>query len=197
VRLSTPDELAALLVRDGRGLAALSADVARHGRSRPVRGLSCATGGWAAVAPLWDADAQLSRAIAGASDGPPSSPDLLTGLVAHTRYDYRLEGLNETLLEIRPDIDWDAWEVEVASYQAAARAQPDNPLLHLALAALLEPLAVSGDYGRFARVFQACDGTHLPSWRLALQEWWVQSRSLESQAAQAAADRAARLAAGR
>jgi len=193
VRLSTPDDLAALLVRDGRGLARLASDAAPYGRSRPVRGLACATGGWASVAPLFDPEAQLSRAIAGAGDGALASPDLLSGLVAHTRYDYRLEDLNETLLEIRPDIAWHEWELEAGCYEAAARLQPGHPLLHFALAALLEPLAVSGDYGRFAQLFEAADGAHLPSWRLALQEWWVQSRSLEAQAAQAAAERAARL----
>jgi len=140
-----------------------------------------------------DPGARLSRAISGAEDGPRPSADLLEGLAIHASYDYRLEGLNETLLEIRPDIDWAAWEAEVACYERAASTDADSPLLRHALAALLEPLAVVGDWGRFAQAWQRCGAQRMASWRLALQEWWVQKGSLETEAAQAAAERAKRL----
>jgi len=181
-------------VLDGAGLAALADDTAAHARARPVRGCAFADGGWASLAPLYDPGARLSRAVAGAADGPRPAPDLLAGLALHATFEYELEGLNSMLLEIKPDVDWARWEQEVAAYERAARADPSSPLLAHALAALLEPLAVVGDFGRFADAFTRCGGAALPSWRLALQEWWVQQGSLEPQAAQAAAERARRLA---
>jgi hypothetical protein len=194
VRLSAPADLASLLVRDGPGLEALGWEGAVLSRSRPVRGSSFARGGWPALAALVDPQARLSRAVAGAPDGAGPPADVLGGLVAHAGYEYRVEGLNDMLLEIKPDVEWSAWEAEVACYERAAKSQPDSPLLELALAALLEPLALVGDYGRFAQAYTRCGGARLPSWRLALQEWWVQKGSLEEAAAQAAAERARQLA---
>jgi len=50
-----------------------------------------------------------------------------------------------------------------------------------------------GDWGRFAQVWKRCDAGKMSSWRLALQEWWVEKGSLENDAAQAAAERAKQL----
>jgi len=194
VRLKEPGDLAALLVLDGPGLQELADHAAVLSRSRPLRGSSFTRGGWAALAPLVDPEAKLSRVVAGAADGAGPSRHVLAGLVAHTDYDYDVEGLNNMMLEIKPDVQWRAWEREAAEYERAALADPDDPLLHLVLAELLEPLAVVGDYGRFAQVYARSGGSNLPSWRLALQEWWVQKGSLEPAAAQAAAERARALA---
>ncbi|HEX5011288.1 MAG TPA: hypothetical protein VFY71_12895, partial [Planctomycetota bacterium] len=188
--LKEPADLAALLVLDGPGLQALADDSAVLSRSRPIAGSSFTRGGWAALEPLVDPQAKLSRVVAGAPDGQGPSRHVLAGLVAHTEYDYDVEGLNNMMLEIKPDVEWSTWDREVAEYERAALANPNDPLLQLVLAALLEPLAVVGDFGRFAQVYGRCGGSSLPSWRLALQEWWVQKGSLEPAAAQAAADRA-------
>jgi len=194
VRLKTAGDLAALLVLDGPGLQALADHAATLSRGRPVRGSSFTRGGWAALAPLVDPEAKLSRVVAGAADGAGPSRHVLAGLVTHAEYDYDVEGLNNMMLEIKPDVDWTAWDREAAEYERAALADPDDPLLQLVLASLLEPLAVVGDYGRFADVYARSGGSNLPSWRLALQEWWVQKGSLEPAAAQAAAERARALA---
>lgn len=197
-RVVAPEDLAALLVRDGAGLQRLADERAPLSRARPRQGHGYSDGGWTALAPLCDVGARLSAVVAGASDGAsdgaPPSPDLLAGLALHATYDYQPVGLNSMLLEIKRDIDWARWEQELACYERAARAQPASPLLAHALAALLEPLAITGDYGRFAQAFTRCGGAALPSWRLALQEWWVQQGSLETEAAERAAQRARELA---
>ncbi|MBM3984833.1 MAG: hypothetical protein FJ296_03950 [Planctomycetes bacterium] len=185
-----------MLVRDGAGLQRLADEAAPLSRARPRQGHGFADGGWSALAPLCDGGARLSLAVAGAADGVAPSPDLLAGLSLHATYEYQPVGLNMMLLEIKRDIDWARWEQEVACYERAARSQPGSPLLAHALAALLEPLAITGDYGRFAQAFTRCGGAALPSWRLALQEWWVQQGSLEAQAAERAAERARGLASG-
>ncbi len=114
----------------------------------------------------------------------------MAGLALHTRYSYRLEGLNETLLEIKRDVDWALHDREVEYYVRAAERDSDDPLLHFVLAALLEPLAKVGDFGRFAEVFEATGARSMSSWRLALLEAWVQQQSLEVEAAEAALQRA-------
>jgi len=194
VRLSAPEDLSALLVRDGPGLQRLAGEGVPLSRARPRQGHGFADGGWSALAPLCEGGARLSLVVAGAADGPVPTPDLLAGLSLHASYEYEPLGLNSMLLEIKPDIEWARWDAEVACYERAARAQPGSPLLAHALAALLEPLAMVGDYGRFAQAFTRCGGAELPSWRLALQEWWVQKGSLEAEAAERAAERARRLA---
>jgi hypothetical protein len=190
--LATPADLSALLVCDAEGLRELQPGPTLA-RGRPITGSAFSVGGWAAVGPLVDPQARLSRVFAGAPDGPRPPRDLLLGLAEHASYEYRLEHLNETTLEIRPDIDWEAWEREVAHYERACKEQPDGPLQRLALAALLEPLVIEGDYGRFAQAFTRCNAAAMKSWRLALQEWWAQKGSLEEDAAEAAAQRAKEL----
>jgi hypothetical protein len=115
---------------------------------------------------------------------------LFAGLATHAEYDYDLADLNDTLLEVQPDVDWQAFDREAACYAQAAQSNPDDPLLQQALVSLLEPLAFSGDYGRFARVFEATGARRMRNVRLALLEAWVQRHSLEEEAAQAALQRA-------
>jgi hypothetical protein len=192
VELRSLADLGALLVADGESLLELAPGPVLA-RGRPMAAGPLAPGGWEAVSPLFDPEARLSRAIVDAPDAPRPSAELLAGLAQHAHYDYRLENLNQTALEIRPDIDWAAWELEVADYERAAQQQPDSPLLRHALAALLEPLVIDGDFGRFAQVWTRCGAGQMPSWRLALQEWWAQKGSLEEDAAEEAAERAKEL----
>ena len=58
-------------------------------------------------------------------------------------------------------------------------------------------LLLSGDYGRFARVFEATGARRMRNVRLAVLEAWVQRHSLEEDAAQAALQRAREWAAER
>jgi len=95
--------------------------------------------GWAAVAAVRDDGARLSRVVAGAPDETHPSRELFLGLQAHAAYDFQLADINETLLEIKPDVNWAAFQSEVEHYARAAGEDKLHPLLHLALAALLVP----------------------------------------------------------
>jgi hypothetical protein len=189
-RLTSLGDLGALLLRDGEAMLRAAEEWPVSSRSRPVGSRLRAAGSWAAVRAVWDPASRLSGVIEEAPDRFRDAGELMDGLAAHTRYSYGLVGLNETLLEIKRDVDWDRFDVEVGHYVRAAALDPGNPLLHLALAALLEPLAKVGDYGRFAEVYEATGARTMPSWRLALLEAWVQQESLEPEAAEAALERA-------
>ena len=67
---------------------------------------------------------------------------------------------------------------------------PENPLLHQALAALLGPLARSGDATRFAQAFEAAHAEQMQSWRLAALEAHVRRAGLQTVEAEAALERA-------
>lgn len=196
-RLRSLDDLQALLLCDGPGLCA--ARWAAESRDRAIASRASGDHGWAAVAAVRDRGARLSRVVADApDDGAPhagaadefAADELCLGLAAHARYEYDLADINETVLEIRPDVDWAAFDEEAARYARAAALDRDHPLLQLALAALLQPLAVSGDYGRFARVFTDCGAEAMRSWRLALLQAWVARSSLETEMAAGAVERA-------
>ena len=154
--------------------------------------------GWASVAAIADPQARgPSSVIEGAPESSPRTGALYAGLATHAEYDYDLADINETLLEIQPDIDWAASSRGRPCCAQAAQAHPDDPLLQHALAALLEPLALSGDYGRFARVFEATGARRCATcvWRCSRP--WVQRLSLEEEAAEAALQRAREWAAER
>jgi hypothetical protein len=196
-RLEAPEDLASLLLRDGRGMQAGTERTSPARRARPAPVVRWHDTGWAAVAGVADEQARLDRVVRGAegrAEGRASAaPDVLAGLALHETYEYRLRDLNETTFFVPEDVDWTRFDAEVALYVTAAARDPADPLLQLALAALLEPLAMEGDYGRFARVYQACGAERMRSVRLALLEAWVQQESLEEQAAEAALERARRL----
>lgn len=218
-RLRDFDDLAAMLLADGAGLARLAADGPVHARGRPVPPNAFAETGWAAVARVLatlGSPAQLDMVLADAThDATPSAATpsdalrpnaspaprardlrpVAEGLAAHGRYSYHLHRIHGSLaLEIVPDIDWDAFEAEVDLYVAAADADRDHPLLHLALASLLEPLALESDFGRFARTFERVGAAEMPSWRLALLHAMVLRAVLEGDAAAAALARSRALA---
>ena len=183
-------DLGALLLRDGAGLAAAGDDWHELRASHLEPSARWSARGWAAVAAVADTAARLETAIAGASATVARSRAVYDGLATHAGYDFDLADINETILEVRPDVDWAAFDREAAFYAQASRESSDDPLLQHALASLLEPLALSGDYGRFAKVFDATGAREMRSVRLAVLEAWVQRHSLEEEAAQAALARA-------
>jgi len=189
-RLTDSDDLGALLLRDGEGMARAADEWPVASRSRPVGARLAGAGSWAAVRAVWHPRSRLAGVIEGASEQPHEVTELMAGLATHTRYGYQLEGLNETLLEIKRDVDWALHDEEVEHYVRAAERDRDDPLLHLALAALLEPLAKVGDFGRFAEAYLSTGAHEMQSWRLALLESWVQRESLEQEAAELALRRA-------
>jgi hypothetical protein len=180
-RLTNLEELGALLLRDGQGLVRCASEWPIHARAHPVEGGWLAETGWAAVIEVLDPSAELGRVIPGAAAGARMSTAVHDGLAAHSRYRYRLLGLNDTLLEIKPDVNWQAFEEEAAHYARAADADARDPLLQLALAALLEQLAIVGEYSRFVRVYQECGAAGMSSWRLALQAAWVHKQGLDDE----------------
>lgn len=187
-RLNDLSDLAALLVAEGPALASMSPV---HRRRRPVDVSAWADGGWAAVAVAVDPDARLDRVLAGdLAEGEsrrPWPPGLLEGLAIHGRYSYHLARLRSGIVEMLGDVDWEAFEEEWQAYSRAAGEDIDHPVLHLAVAALLEPLVREGDYTRFALVFDGVGGMAMQSWRLALMEALVQYKSLQADASRAAA----------
>ncbi|MCB9898085.1 MAG: hypothetical protein H6825_08780 [Planctomycetes bacterium] len=196
-RLRDLDDLAAMLLLDGPGLLSLADDGPVHRRGRPVPSDAIAPTGWSAVAALLPElpPARLDRALDGA---PPTSVPLepvASALAAHASYSFHLSLVRGSeILEIVPDIDWDAFEREVDAWAAAAASVPGHPLLHVGLATLLETLAVEGDYSRFAAVWQRVDGDRLESWRLAVLKAKVLRQMLEPEQAWDSLDRARELA---
>jgi hypothetical protein len=195
-RLRAPDDLAALLLRDGPGMQAGAGRGSPANRARPAPPGRWSDKGWAAVAAVADPSARLDGVVRGAADRPGADQDVLAGLALHSTYQFQLRDLNDTTFFLPQDVDWVAFDAEVERYIEAAARERDDPLLQLAVAALLEPLAMAGDYGRFARVYEACGAREMDSVRLALLEAWVQRRSLETEASEKALERARRLAAG-
>lgn len=190
VPLRSAGELGALLLRDGAGMSAAGAAWHELRGSHPAPPSRWSTRGWAAVAAIVEAQARPDSVIDGAPTAVPRTGVLYEGLATHAGYEYDLADLNDTVIEIQPDVDWQAFDREAACYERAAQEHPDDPLLQHALASLLEPLALSGDYGRFARVFEATGARRMRNVRLAVLEAWVQRHSLEEAAAQAALQRA-------
>ncbi|MGQ0552369.1 MAG: hypothetical protein ACT4PU_04040 [Planctomycetota bacterium] len=190
VFLRSVNDLGALLLADGAGLEALAGEEPSHRRSRPSSASCLSEFGWAAVLGVQQSGARLSRVVEGASDLRALSARTLEGLARHTRYAFEPGALNETVLAIVPDIDWQQFDGAVEALSAAAKADAADPLLHYALLKVLEPLAAAGEYSRFARAFESCGAREMRDWRLALLESWVQTGSLEPAAAQAALDRA-------
>lgn len=184
-----------LLLRDGRGMLALTHSHPIHDRGRPVTTRLGAPTGWAAVASLADPTARLSLAVRGAADTGPISQPLLQALTLHEGLFYELERLRGPMLaEPLPDVDWDLFDAEAQLFSVAAEQWAD-PLVALCLAALLEPLVREGDLTRFAQVFTLASAERLPSWRLALQHAAVLEAGLmHDEAVQARARAAALLA---
>ncbi|RKY20133.1 MAG: hypothetical protein DRQ55_08700 [Planctomycetota bacterium] len=169
-RLQSLDDLGALLLADGPRLEALAAAGPVHDRSRPVPASVAGAHGWAAVEALLDPASRLSASLPGAPAAGPISARVVEGLALHEGLFYELERLRDVMMvEIIPDVDWDLFEQEVAAYERAASADADDPLLMLAVAALLEPLLRESELTRFADTLERVRGDELPSWRLALQ----------------------------
>ncbi len=195
-RIRRPEDLAALLLRDGTGMSVLADSGPLHARARPICSVAGAEAGWAAVMAVLGEAPQLASVVEGAGPARSGAREVFAGLAKHGRYSYRLLGLNDTLLEIKPDVDWPLFDAEVACYVRASEQDPDDPLLQLALAALLEPLALVGDLTRFATAYEACHAERMRSWRLALQEAWVRKEGLQLEESEAAIARARNWAAG-
>ena len=189
-RLAGFDDLSAMLLRDGRGLVELADDGPVHRAGRPQPTGLWADGGWAAVGRVCDPAADLSSVVAGADSRARPSPALLAGLETHGDYSYHLARLRTQVVEFLPDIEWSAFEREWRHYAEAAELRRDDPLLMLAVAALLEPLVLEQDFTRFAEVFEAVGADRMPSWRLALMEAVVRHSVLQPEQAAAARQRA-------
>ncbi|MDG2150414.1 MAG: hypothetical protein P8N09_12925 [Planctomycetota bacterium] len=190
-RLWGLEDLGAMLLLDGEGMTQLAASTSAHSRAAPRWPSSFTGRGWEAVLGVVDGSRNLARVIAG-SDAPPRDLSIVAeGLAAHGRYVYDLDPLgNAMLVEVLDDVDWAAFDRELALYARAAESDPENPLLHQALAALLGPLARSGDATRFAEAFQTVHAEQMQSWRLAALEAHVRRAGLQTVEAEAALERA-------
>lgn len=190
-RLADLSDLAAQLLLDGAGLATLGPT---HDRDRPVSPGALEERGAPALLAVHDRGARLHRVVAGApAELVRDSRPVLEGLAQHARYFFELYRLRGVMnVEPLADVDWSAFDAEVAHYAEAAAADPDHPLLGLAVAALLEPLLVDQDMTRFAQAFLAVQGERLAGWRLALQHAVALQLSLEQDQAAEALARARR-----
>lgn len=194
-RLQDLEDLSAMLLFDGDGLEALARSGPVHDRSRPVPPSLLAGHGAAAVAGVYSPGARLSQVTGGAEVRAIDQTALLSGLALHTTYFYELDRLRGSMMvEPLDDVEWVVFDAEVEAYRAAVEADAGNPLLHLAVAALLEPLAGEDELTRFAQAFEAMDGEAMPSWRLALLHHYVALVALEAEMAEGALARARSLA---
>ncbi len=194
-RLQDLDDLSAMLLFDGDGLAALASSGPVHDRSRPVPPALLAGHGAAAVAGVYSPEAKLSQVTGGAQARAFDQTALLEGMAVHSTYFYELDRLRGSMMvEPLDDVEWTAFDAEVEAYRAAVQTAADNPLLHLAVAALLEPLAREDELTRFAQTFEAINCEAMPSWRLALLHHYVALVALEAELAEGALARARSLA---
>jgi hypothetical protein len=190
-RLRGLDDLGAMLLLDGEGMTQLAASASAHRRSAPRWPSSFTGRGWEAVLGVLGGSRNLDQVVSGSHVTPRDLEDVVEGLAAHGRYAYELGPLgNAMLVEVVDDVDWKAFDRELACYARAAERDPENPLLQQALAALLGPLARSGEATRFAEAFQAAHAEHMRSWRLAALEAHVRRAGLQSFEADAALERA-------
>ena len=188
-------DLGSLLLADGPTMAAAADRWPVFDRGRPVGPSRWAASGWGAVSAVRDGRARLSRSVEGAPETGPLSDDVTDGLARHAGIFYQLERIRGAMLvEPLDDVDWEALDDELDCYVRAAADRPDDPLLLLAAAALLEPLVREGELSRFAGAFQRLDGERLPSWRIALQQATVLESNLMQVEAREALERARRLA---
>ncbi len=189
-RLVDADDLAAMLLLDGAGMARLAADEVVHDRGRPVVADRASETGWAAVEGVLDPSARLSLVLAGGRVEPRPLPALFAGLARHARYSYHLAHVNQFAVDVLGDIDWEAFEAEADAYAAAADQDPDHPILHLALAALMEPLALHSEFQRCDQILQRIDISGMRSWRLAMVEAVLHDAALDPEGARLAVERA-------
>ena len=207
-RLADWDDLGAMLLLDVDGMARVASDGPLHRTSRPVSASTFRDRGWGAVAGLIqggagrgtgsasDPSTGLAQVIVGApAIDPRDIRPLVEGLAVRSRYRYDPVAVSGSMLvEIVDDVEWEFFEQELQHYAAAAREDTDDPLLHLALASLLGPLAVTKDVGRFAEGFQATGAEAMDSWRLAVLQATMLRVSLQEDAADQALARARDLA---
>lgn len=194
-RLADLDDLSAMLLFDGAGLVELAREGPIHDRAHPIPPAAYAEHGAAAVAAVYSSGARLSQVMDGARARVFDQTALLAGMARHATYFYDLDRLRGSMMvEPLRDVEWEAFDDEVAAYVEAAGSAADNPLLHVAVAALLEPLARESDLTRFARTFLAIDCEPMDSWRLALLHHYVAVEALEPELAERALARARGLA---
>jgi hypothetical protein len=192
-RLDELADLSGILIRDGPGMVAAAEEGPIHSRSRPVEPGAWAMGGWTALADVADPEARLDRVLDGGPGARPWPAPLWAGLAAHERYSYHLARLRTGVTELLHDVDWETFDVEWKDYAEAAASDPNHPVLVQAVAALIEPLVRESDYTRFVQVYQGVHGERMASWRLALLEAFVQHKSLQPEASEAALARAREL----
>jgi hypothetical protein len=192
-RLWGLDDLGAMLLLDGAGIADVASSAARHRRSTPRPPSSFRETGWVAVSGLLGGARDLDSLVPGSAVRGHDLDDVVAGLAVHSLYDYDLGPLGGAMLiEVVDDVDWDAFDREAAHYVRASESDSENPLLQHALAGLLGPLARAGDATRFAEVFEATDAAGMRSWRLAALEAHVRRAGLQELEADEALERAAR-----
>jgi hypothetical protein len=190
-RLESLSDLAAMLLFDGEGLADLAQGSPIHDRDRPVPAGAFSGHGAVAVAGVYVPGATLAQVTQGDSASGFDQTATLKGMALHSRYFFQLDRLRGAMMvEPLADVEWPAFEREVAAYTVAATEAPGNPLLHLAVAALLEPLAREDNLSRFAQAFLEIDCEPMDSWRLGLLHAYVAVAALEPELAEAADARA-------
>lgn len=193
-RLSNLDDLSAMLLADGPTLAAMAEEGPTHSRIRPIPAGRGGLDGWASLAAVAREGVSLGLSIRGAPDGTHHLAPAARAFSFHQRYSYHINAVNQIAGGVLGDIDWAAWRSEVDRYTALLEKDPDHPLLHLATAALAEPLVLAREFGRFTELAGDLKIEAMDSWRLALLEGAAREQVTDVEGAEKARARAKRLA---
>lgn len=186
--LATPAELRALVLADGAALARLGDTSAVHELTRSIDP-GRRSRGWAGLAALEVPEPRTLTPWAGEAVG--SVRELARALAGFDRSRYDVDAPTTAMtVQVRQDVDWAAFDGLVGRLERLALAQPEHPALPVVLAALLEPLAVHGEYGRFADVWRRVGADSLGGWRLPRAQAVVLRASREDELATQAEDRA-------
>ncbi len=190
--LRSRDELDAHVILDGRAMVELAASAGAHSRDRFVVPSRFARTGWSAVASVYDTASRWAPDTVGS--GTDALPKLMEALEQHASYSFHLAFVNQTVVENLGDIDWDAYDTEVALLIEAAQTNPKNSLVQFTIASLGEQLVVHSETTRFASLYEAVGAEAMESWRLQLLKAAALDHQLEPELAADAMARARELA---
>jgi len=195
--VSTADDVAGLVVFNGRELASLGTTVALH---RDLRPLPAGRGprGWTALAALERFAFDPAPALPGWPSAPAATWRLLAAMGAFAPHRFDVDRPTGSMsVQISADTDWEAFERLVDALAAVSVEAPGHPLLPVVVAALLEPLSVHAEYGRFADAWKRLHADALPGWRLPQALAHVAEAMQQEELATQAAERAKAWAASR